>query len=116
MTNQTPDSTTELDKYLPAILDNFNEAVATMSLTVAGEKEWTERYESIKSETIQAVKDGRSAALNQLIAAHTAASNKALLTRLEAQAKHMDDFVNNVEAVPLAAIEAERQQLGKESE
>lgn len=45
------------DEHMNAILDNFNMAVATASITIKNEPEWTKRYESIKKETIKALND-----------------------------------------------------------
>jgi hypothetical protein len=98
-----PDSTDELDNIRKEM--RFTIARAAMkNMTTPQAKVFALEVELYTDKYVQ-----------RLITAHTAASNKALLERLKARAKHMDDFVNNVEAVPLAVIEAERQQLGKES-
>lgn len=46
-----------LAKWGDQILDNFNDAVVRLSLTVADEKEWAKRYEKLKAETLSAFDD-----------------------------------------------------------
>lgn len=119
--SQTPESQHDI---LNGIFDNFEQALTQISLTIGDDREFAKAFQRIKDESIRAIHDSYD---HTVVTATTLASNKALLTKLANELpRHKKssldtDFtdyhagVNRGVALAEIDIEAERQQLGKET-